>query len=90
MLTPCALILGKRATGGRVICGRLAGFVEIDGLLAKIVILSQPLGDVGRVEGLWPEALGINFSADEGLNHVAGVLLLRVDEIALGRGQTEF
>jgi hypothetical protein len=41
-------------------------------------MLSQPLGDVGQVEGLWPEALGINFSADEGLNHVAGVLLLRV------------
>ena len=42
------------------------------------MILSQPLDDVGRVEGLWPEALGVNSSADEGPNHVVGVLLLRV------------
>ena len=47
-------------------------------MLAKVVILSQPLDDVGRVEGLWPEALGVNSSADEGPNHVVGVLLLRV------------
>ena len=42
------------------------------------MVLGQPLKDIGRVEGLWPDALRVDAAADEGVDHVARVLLLRV------------
>ena len=70
---------GRQAChGGRVVGRCVAGLVEVDGLLTEVVVLCQPLEDVGRVEGLWPHALRVDATADEGVDHVARVLLLRV------------
>ena len=79
--------------GGGVVGGRVAGLVEVDGLLAEVVVLGQPLEDVGRVEGLRPDALGVDPAPDEGVDHVARVLLLCVaveGHWDLGRWGLEF
>jgi hypothetical protein len=64
--------------GGGVVCGRVAGLVEEDRVLAEGVVLGESLADVGRVEGLGEGALSVDSAADECPNQSAGVPLLRV------------
>ena len=78
---------GQARDGGGVVGRVVAGFVEEDGLLAEAGILGQPLIDVGRVEGLRPHPVGVDAFADEGLDHVAGVLLLGIAVERHGHGR---
>ena len=78
---------GQARDGGGVVGRVVAGFVEEDGLLAEAGILDEPLVDVGRVEGLRPHPVGVDAFADEGLDHVAGVLLLGIAVERHGHGR---
>ena len=77
---------GQARDSGGVVFRAVPGFVEEEGLLAEAGIFGQPLIDVGGVEGLRPHTVGVDAFADERLDHVTGVLLLRIAVERHGHG----